>query len=74
MLVGDPETGEIKRFLVAPRGAEVTGTAWSADRKTMFTGIQHPGEHTSSNFPGKSGGVPRSVIIAITRDDGGVMG
>ncbi|MDF3546307.1 PhoX family phosphatase, partial [Sulfitobacter sp. M72] len=43
MLVGNPETGEIARFLTAPKGAEVTGLCWSLDRKVAFVGIQHPG-------------------------------
>ena len=43
MLLGNTETGEISRFLVGPNACEVTGITWSADRKTMFVGIQHPG-------------------------------
>jgi secreted PhoX family phosphatase len=74
MLLGDTKTGEIKRFLVGPKGCEVTGLTWSADRRTMFVGIQHPGEKAGSNFPGGAGTAPRSSVIAITRDDGGAMG
>lgn len=74
MLVGDPETGEIKRFLVGPNECEVTGVTWSADRKTMFVGLQHPGERGNSHFPAGGGSVPRSCVIAIKRDDGGIMG
>ena len=74
MLVGDPETGEIRRFLVGPKECEVTGSAWSADRKTLFIGIQHPGERGSSHFPGGGDSVPRSSVIAITKDDGGKIG
>ena len=74
MLVGDPETGEIKRFLVGPKEAEVTGTTWSADRKTLFVGIQHPGEKGNSHFPGGGASVPRSCVIAIKRDDNGLIG
>jgi uncharacterized protein len=44
MLVADPETKEIRRFLVGPSGCEVTGITWTPDRKTMFVNIQHPGE------------------------------
>ncbi len=74
MLVGDPATGEICRFLVGPRQCEVTGITWSADRKTMFVGIQHPGERGDSRFPDGGGTAPRSAVIAITRDDGGLIG
>jgi secreted PhoX family phosphatase len=44
MLVGDPVTKEIRRFLVGPAGREVTGVTWTPDRRTMFVNIQHPGE------------------------------
>jgi secreted PhoX family phosphatase len=74
MLVGDTETGEIARFMVGPKQCEITGMARSPDRKTMFVGIQHPGERGDSHFPGGGDTVPRSTIIAITRDDGGVIG
>ena len=68
MLVGDPATGEIARFLTGPKGCEVTGWTVSADRRTIFVGIQHPG----GTFP-EEAGLPRSTIIAVRRDDGAVM-
>ena len=74
MLAGDPVTGEIRRFLVGPKECEVTGTTWSPDRRTMFVGIQHPGERGNSHWPEGGDSVPRSAVIAITRDDGGLMG
>ena len=74
MLVGDTETGEIARFMVGPKQCEITGNVRSPDRKTMFIGIQHPGERGDSHFPGGGDSVPRSAIIAITRDDGGPIG
>jgi secreted PhoX family phosphatase len=79
----------LKRFLVAPRGAEVTGLAESADGKILFVNIQHPGEKTpplgsapkyvlESAWPGNQGygppGRPRSATIMIQREDGGVVG
>ncbi|WP_424968167.1 PhoX family protein [Dinoroseobacter sp. S375] len=70
MLAGDPVTGQIERFLTGPKGSEVTGLTWSADRRTMFVGIQHPGGF----FPGKEGDLPRSAIVAIKREDGGLVG
>ena len=70
MLVGDTSTGEIRRFLVGPLQAEITGLTWSPDRKTMFVGVQHPGERGESNFPGGGDSVPRSAIVALTRTDG----
>jgi len=52
----------------------VTGIAWSPDLKTVFIGIQHPGEKGDSHYPGGGQSVPRSTVIAITRDDGGLIG
>jgi len=42
--------------------------------KTMFVGIQHPGERGDSQFPGGAGTIPRSAIIAVTKKDGGMIG
>jgi secreted PhoX family phosphatase len=69
MLVGNPETGEIARFMTVPNGAEVTGLCWSLDRKTAFVGVQHPG----GSWPMESG-KPRSSIVAVWREDGATIG
>jgi secreted PhoX family phosphatase len=74
MLAGDPVTGEIRRFLVGPRECEVTGLTWSPDLRTMFVGIQHPGERGDSHWPEGGDATPRSAIIAVTREDGGIIG
>jgi secreted PhoX family phosphatase len=75
MLCANPVTGEIKRFLVGPVACEITGVAFTPDQKTMFVGIQHPGEKLApSHFPQGGDAVPRSSIIAISRRDGGVVG
>lgn len=74
MLAGDPVTGEIRRFLVGPNECEVTGLTWSSDRRTMFVGIQHPGERGNSHWPDGGESVPRSAIIAVRRTDGGLVG
>lgn len=70
MLAGDPVTGRIERFLTGPNGCEVTGLCWSADRRTMFVGIQHP----AAPFPDGDGMLPRSSIIAVKREDNGPVG
>jgi len=70
MLAGDPVTGQIERFMTGPNGSEVTGLTWSSDKRTMFVGIQHP----SAPFPDGDGKLARSTVIAITRDDGGLVG
>ncbi|MCI4665345.1 MAG: PhoX family phosphatase [Neomegalonema sp.] len=74
MLAGDPVTGEIRRFLVGPKECEVTGLTWSSDRRVMFVGIQHPGERGDSHWPEGGEATPRSAILAISREDGGLIG
>lgn len=86
MLAADPKTGETRRFLTGPNVCEVTGVWVTPDRRSMFVGIQHPGEApTGSNSPaapkqysswpdGPTGGRPRSATIIVTKDDGGVIG
>ena len=87
MLCADPSTGEIRRFLQGPKQCEITGVMVTPDEKTMFVGIQHPGETPDdsptnpanpkerSSWPdGDAGGRPRSSCIVITKDDGGEIG
>ncbi|MCG9681694.1 PhoX family phosphatase [Vibrio sp. Isolate23] len=75
MLCGDPMTGEVRRFLTGPVACEITGLTFSEDYKTMFVGVQHPGEKGApSHFPAGGNSKPRSTIVAITREDGGVIG
>lgn len=75
MLCANPHTGEIRRFLVGPVACEITGIAFAPDQKTMFVGIQHPGEGLKpSHFPSGGDGVPRSCVVAITREDEGEIG
>ncbi|ARU86942.1 PhoX family phosphatase [Pseudomonas sp. M30-35] len=75
MLCADPDTGEIRRFMVGPVGCEVTGIAFAPDQRTMFVGIQHPGENGGSSFPEHlPNGKPRSSVMVITREDGGIIG
>lgn len=88
MLAADPATGEIRRFLVGPRGCEITGVITTPDRRTMFVNVQHPGESTAaigaptpenprlvSNWPDfDPDGRPRSATVAISKLDGGVIG
>ena len=80
---------KLRRFLVGPKGCEITGLTESPDGKAMFVNIQHPGENTpalgtasafnfESQWPGNRGygasGRPRSATIVIRRTDGGVIG
>ena len=73
MLCADPNSGEIRRFMVGPVGCEVTGISFAPDYKTLFVGIQHPSG--GSTFPEHlPNGKPRSSVMAITREDGGIIG
>jgi hypothetical protein len=75
MLCADPDSGEIRRFMVGPVGCEVTGISFAPDQRALFVGIQHPGENGGSTFPEHlPNGKPRSSVIVITRDDGGIVG
>ncbi len=78
---------KLRRFLVAPKGAEVTGITEADGGRTLFVNIQHPGELSAplssgkpleSLWPGNQGvgpqGRPRSATIVISRQDGGVIG
>ncbi|MBD2839641.1 PhoX family phosphatase [Pseudomonas sp. JM0905a] len=75
MLVADPRSGELKRFLVGPLGAEVTGISATPDFRTLFVNIQHPGEGSTatnllSAWPDGPGKRPRSSTVVIQREDG----
>lgn len=75
MLCADPASGEIRRFMVGPVACEVTGIAFAPDQRTLFVGIQHPGETGGSTFPEHlPNGKPRSSVMAIRREDGGIVG
>ena len=80
LLAADPSTGEIRRFLVGPRGQEISGFASTPDNRTLFINVQHPGEFSerfpllASTYPDGPGGRGRSCTIVITKDDGGVIG
>ncbi len=76
---------QLSRFLVGPKGCEITGIAESGDGRAIFVNIQHPGEDTKdadigdpskyqSHWPDGGSARPRSATIVITRIDGGVVG
>lgn len=84
-----PTADTLKRFLVGPKGCEITGVAETPDGKVLFVNVQHPGEGTKvadlgdptkyvSQWPANSGyGAgkrPRSATVMITKNDGGRIG
>ena len=90
MLVADPATGEIRRFLVGPSGCEITGITFTPDQKYVFVNVQHPGEYGNhpnkpagepdadplafSKWPEADGGRPRSATVVVWKEDGGKVG
>ncbi|MFC8419691.1 PhoX family protein [Streptomyces sp. NPDC057236] len=84
LLAADVATGTVRRFLTAPRGAEVTGVDATPDGRTLFVNIQHPGERTArwsapdasdpravSGWPGlRPGDRPRSATVVVRRTAG----
>ncbi|WP_206668588.1 PhoX family protein [Pseudomonas saliphila] len=87
MLVADPNTGELKRFLVGPLGQEITGIIMTPDQRTLFINVQHPGANNTSAEDFAAGAYgsswpdgnapaipPRSATVVIWKDDGGIVG
>lgn len=85
LLAADPETGEIRRFMTGPIGQEITGCVGTPDQRTLFVCVQHPGGAVTSaaefaagklasHWPDGGAALPRSAIVAITKEDGGKVG
>jgi hypothetical protein len=86
VLAADPATAVFRRFLVGPRGCEITGFTMTPDGRTAFVNIQHPGEipgdisdpeapRKRSNWPDfDPNGRPRSATVVIRKRDGGPIG
>ncbi|MPN27453.1 hypothetical protein SDC9_174886 [bioreactor metagenome] len=81
----DATAATLRRFLVGPKGCEITGITETPDGKTLFVNIQHPGERTTaadiatpanfqSHWPEGGNARPRSTTVVITKDDGGIVG
>jgi secreted PhoX family phosphatase len=89
LLAADPRTGEVRRFLTGPRGAEIAGIAITPDQRSMFVNVQHPGSSTAffdrqHGTPAPAnpstvsswpfGGRPRPATLVIQKLDGGKIG
>lgn len=71
LLCADPGSGEVRRFLVGPRGCEITGITFTPDYRTLWINVQHPG----LSYPASDGKTrPRSTTVVISKDDGGIIG
>ena len=78
----------VRRFLVGPKGCEITGVTLTPDHRTLFVNIQHPGEGMPASFSANRYGShwpdsqwtsgsqarPRSATLVVTRVDGGEVG
>jgi len=85
-LVGAAPGAKLKRFLVGPKGCEITGLAENGDGTALFVDIQHPGEETAaaniaspdSTWPDRANASaparPRSATVVITKTGGGKIG
>lgn len=80
---GGPLPGRTRRFLSSPPGAEVAGPEFTPDNRTLFVAIQHPGRisgqttyaRPASRWPDYRAGMPpRPSVVAIYREDGGLIG
>jgi hypothetical protein len=84
--IGAAPGANLRRFLVGPVECEITGVDSTPDGRTLFVGIQHPGEGGTPSAPtshwpdSQAGGTvaatvrPRSAVVVITKNDGGVVG
>ena len=82
MCCADPNTKEMRRFLTSPRNCEVTGVVNTPDGRSMFVGIQHPGEGASpanptqfsnwpqSQFGTNSAGEPLTLVNGVAQPAG----
>jgi secreted PhoX family phosphatase len=69
--VSGSERGHVEQFLTVPFAAETCGPFITADARSVFVAVQHPGEADGSTFENPSStwphthGCPRpSVVVA----------
>ena len=70
MLCADAESNKLRCFLVRPTACEITALTWSDDRKTLFVGVQHPGEKGKCALSWRRRYNSTFHYIGVTRQDG----
>ncbi len=73
-----PDRGYLRQFLSGPKDSEVSGPEFSADNRTVFVAIQHPGEgggvpNQLSTWP-DGGPFTRPSVVAVRHKDGRIIG
>ncbi|GAA2855501.1 hypothetical protein Acy02nite_72760 [Actinoplanes cyaneus] len=73
------EKGHLKQFLTVPVGAETCGPFITADDRSVFTAVQHPGEITGATVDKPAsvwpdGDYAKPAVIVTWRGDGGPVG
>jgi secreted PhoX family phosphatase len=66
-LTDGPGRGQVRRFAVAPRGAEFCSPTLSPDGSELWVCVQHPGDGHASTWPNGAGAKPQSALVAIRR-------
>lgn len=81
MPVDGPNRARPQLFYCPPAGAECCSPAFSDDGRTLFLGIQHPGEgvarleEVETHWPATDGAAPpRAAVVAITEVSGHRIG
>jgi uncharacterized protein len=73
------DRGMVKQFMSGPMQAEICGCVLTPDNETLFLSVQHPGESgrvdkPTSHWPDGGAAPPRSSVIAIRKQGGGIVG